>query len=141
MYTEQIEESPAFAPTALSDITVDEMAEFQAEAARCEVAITDEDLQLMFEQDQAHQSVRITPVPLGYRAEVRYPGCTDWSYVGVYQNEGLAIERANDQLRTWDEMQSLPMISPEQHRREILATVQTMRGDVRAEIERIKRTA
>ncbi len=114
-----------------------EFVEFMSDVYRNEAAITPEELNAM----EAAEAIRITPDPMGYRAEVRYPGSEKWSYVGVYPTEHLARERAEDQLRTWREIQDEPMMPPEWHRQQILATVLEMRADVRAEIARVKRTA
>lgn len=117
-----------------------EFAEFMADVTRNEAAITPEELDEMEHQARA-DNIRLTVVALGWQSEVRYPGCEDWAYVGTYHTEDLAIERATDQIATWQAMQELPRLSPEQHRQEILATLQAFRGEVRAEIQRVKRTA
>lgn len=49
--------------------------------------------------------IHITPVPIGYRAEVIYPGKVEWAYVGDYPSENLARQRAEDQLRAEEAMQ------------------------------------
>lgn len=49
-------------------------------------------------------NIRITPVPIGYRSEVIYPGKTEWAYVGEYHSENLARQRAEDQLRAEEAM-------------------------------------
>lgn len=53
----------------------------------------------------AAERIRITPVPVGYRAEVIYPGKAEWADVGEYHSENLARERAADQLRAEEAMQ------------------------------------